>query len=706
MKRLLVVLAFMMFFVGGVPALVFFWNYFSDYVSSQDSLRVEMPSPQELPLGGKTVFNLRGTGFSKDITASLILDVNSHGAIVGSLPLEGVYNKSLLSGDYLYLANTYGGLKVLDVSNPLQPELLREYQNGRSIFDIYRHDGYLYLCCGKSGVSILRIRQDGTLQHVSDIAVKNRAISCRILDGSLFVAEGEGGLSVYDVQDPAQARLMNTLMSESFVANVAIFEDLLYLLVDAKRIEIYQPAELRTLQLVGSVQPSEKIFDFAVHQQHLYIAGEAGVSLYDLDKPRKPEFLQQWVDFGSARKLFPGAEQIYVSDNFSGLRSIVAGAMESSAYISLNINPRTISETTNYLYIAGTNRGLLVVDKRKLSLQQAIPTINTSGSVQDLFISKNRLYIADGRGGVLLKNLDAESEEVTTVSSRWGKSFVVKNNLLFVAQGKQGIEVLDISDPGDPQSVAVWDHCSSLRLAVSKNYLLSSNGVSGLNVIDISDVQHPVIKKGLADVHILDVAAENGLIYVASKNEGLIIYERVENGKLNRIGQIQTPFPANQFDYAAAVDVKGDFAYVANGRSGLLIIAVKNPRKPRIISSIDIPGICKGIRLQGDKAFVSSHRGGISVVDIANPEKPHLVSNIFLSGLSRGLQVVDDIIYVAQRDRGVVAVPAPVVAEKVKIVSAEQMQVTLPSPTKPGRYSLQIGSLRESVVKAGVVNYQ
>jgi hypothetical protein len=395
-----------------------------------------------------------------------------------------------------------------------------------------------------------------------------------------------------------------------------------------------------------------------------------------------------------------------VSDNSSGLRSVVAGVNKSSAYISMNINPRTISETSDYLYIAGTNWGLLVVDKRKLSLQQSIPVINTFGSVLDLFVKKQWLYIADGRGGVLLKNLDSESDEVTTISSRWGKSFAVKDNLLFVAQDKQGIEVFDISVPGAPQPVAAWDHFSSLSLAVSKNLLLSSTGASGLDVIDFSDVQNPVIKKRLSGMHVLDVTAENELICIASKDMGLIIYERVENDEIKRIGQIQTPFPMNQFDHAVAIEVKSGFAYVANGRSGLLIVDVKKPQEPEIVSAIDIPGFCKGIKIQGNRAYVSSHRGGISVVDIENPGKPTLLSHMILPGVSRGLQVVDDIIYTALRERGGIAVPAPVAAEKIKILSAEQMQVTLPSPKLPGSYSLQINNQRESVVVDGAVIYQ
>ncbi|SEA12639.1 Uncharacterized conserved protein [Desulfuromusa kysingii] len=706
MKPVSVVVVFTLLLVSGLLALVLFGHYFIDYLSSPAVLSVERPPSQTLSLGSEAMMTLHGSGFDRKTSVSLSMDVNSRGAIIGSLPLEGVYNDSLLSGDYLYLANSYGGLKVLDIKDPYQPRLFAEYLNGRTIVDIYRNKDHLYLSCGKSGLTIMAIQKDGTLLHVSDIAVKVRALNCQISAGKLLVAEGESGLSVYDLHDPKYATLERTLAPGAFVSKVLIAHGYLYLIVDEAKVDIYQLAKSGGPQLVGSLQLSGKIFDLSIQQKLLYVANGSGVSLYDLAVPSQPKFLQQWVELGSARKLFTGIEQIYVSDSFSGLRALVPGVDESSAYFSLNIDPRTFSETSHYLYIAGSNRGLLVVDKRKLSTQPLIPTINTSGSVHGLFIKQRWLYVADSRGGVLLKNLDETSHKATTISSRWGESFAAKDNLLFIAQDKMGIEILDISDPATPQPVAVWDHLPSMRLAILNNYLLSANGASGLNLVDISDLQNPVIVDVIAAVHVLDVAAQGNHVYVASKDEGLIIYQLMNSGQLQRVGQLQTPFPMNQFDYAVAVQVHGDIAYVANGRSGLLIIDVKKPDKPKILSSMALPGSCKDIHIIGSKIFVTSHRGGINVINVEHPKKPILMNNIPLSGLSRGVRVIDDIIYVGQRERGVAAVPVPVMAHKVKVVSEGQLQVTLSSPKIPGRFSLQVANQDKSVVVGGVVDYQ
>lgn len=706
MKRLLVVIAVMLFFAGGVLALIWFGNYFESYAASRHRLRVEKPAPQLLHLGTQTVFDLQGSGFDRETSVSLFMDVSNSEAVIGTFPLEGIYNESILHDDFLYLAPEEGGVQVLNVKNPIQPHFLKEYLVGRSINDIQRSGNYLYFCCGKLGVSIMQIQQGGFLEHIADISMESIARQCFFIDGFLYVAAGSDGLLVYDVRQPKQVELVQRVKSGTFISKMTVSGDYLYLAVSGRLLEIYQLTDPQLPLLVGSFLLPETLFDFVTFRQQLYVATWNGILLYCLENAKQPELLRQWTGFGAARKVFAGKENVYVSDSYSGLRIIDLEVEASPDYIDLNIDPRTITEISNYLFIAGSNKGLLIVDKNALSSRQIVRTINTPGSARDLFIKDHWMYVADGRGGVLLQNLDVEGSALSTVSSHWGESFNVDQETLFVAQAKTGIEVFDISDLGQPESMAFWPNLKAMRLTVTGDYLLTSKGIGGVDLIDISDIQHPIIKDALADVHALDITSEGRFIYVASKNEGLLIYEITDNAKLNRLSRLSTPFPMNHFDLAVAVQVHNGIVYIANGQTGFLIVDAREPAEPKILSSTDVPGICKGINVVGNVAFVVSHHGGINVINIEDPEKPIFLTTISMPGLSRGLQVVDDLIYVTQKEMGVTVIPVPVAAKTVKLLSRQKMRVVLPSPKVPGRYNLQITNQRESVVSDGVVVYQ
>ncbi|MDX2480543.1 MAG: hypothetical protein QNK24_09435 [Desulfuromusa sp.] len=706
MKRFLVALAVLLFFGGGVLVLLWFGHSFISYASSQHSLSVDKPEHQSLLLGAQTIFDLQGSGFNQETLVSLFIDVTNSEAIIGSFPLEGIFHASLLHDDFLYLASEEGGLQVLNIKDPQQPQLLKEYLTGRTIIDIYRSGNYLFLTCGKLGISIMQLGQDGFLDHVTDISMDATASMCHLFNGFLFVAAGSSGLLVYDVRQTEQVELVRTIKPGSSVSKLAVSGDFLYLPVAGRQIEIYQLTEPQAPLLVGSLNLSETPYDLVVHRQHLYVATESGVALYSLVNTLQPELLNKWVGFGSAKKLFTGLDHVYVSDSFYGVRILNAEVEVSSGFINLNIDPRTISATANYLFVAGSNKGLLIVDKKALLSRQVMQTIDTPGSAHDLFIKDNWMYVADSRGGVFLQNLDFQKVSLNTISSRRSVAFAVHQEFLFVAQAKMGIEVFDISEPGRPESVAVWPNLRALRLAVVGGYLLLSKGAGGVELIDVSDIQHPISKDVLPAIHVLDIIAEGSLIYIASNKEGLLIYEVTVHEKFKRLSGLLTPFPMNQFDLSVAVQVQNGIAYVANGRSGLLVVDVRKPTEPIILSSISIPGICKQVRVVDNKVFITSHHGGINVVNIEDPERPILLNSIPLPGLSRGLQVIGDLIYVTQKQMGVTVIPVPVAADKVNIISKQQMQVTLLSPKFPGRYSLQISNQRESVVSDGVVQYR
>ncbi len=159
----------------------------------------------------------------------------------------------------------------------------------------------------------------------------------------------------------------------------------------------------------------------------------------------------------------------------------------------------------------------------------------------------------------------------------------------------------------------------------------------------------------------------------------------------------------NQFANTVAVDESDGIACVANGRSGLMVVDVKQPQKPKILSLIDIPGFSKKVKIVGGKVYVSSQRGGVSVVNISSPARPRLESYIDIQGLSRGLLINNDLVYVTQHDAGVSSLPVPLEINDIELIGSDHIRVTLPSTMVAGSYDLQINDGVDSVVLADVV---
>jgi hypothetical protein len=67
---------------------------------------------------------------------------------------------------------------------------------------------------------------------------------------------------------------------------------------------------------------------------------------------------------------------------------------------------------------------------------------------------------------------------------------------------------------------------------------------------------------------------------------------------------------------------------VADEESGLRIIDVSNPARPREVGSLDTPGQARGVALSGNVAYIADGEGGLRVVDVSNPAAPREHSSL------------------------------------------------------------------------------
>ncbi|MFM6873212.1 MAG: cadherin domain-containing protein, partial [Dolichospermum sp.] len=102
---------------------------------------------------------------------------------------------------------------------------------------------------------------------------------------------------------------------------------------------------------------------------------------------------------------------------------------------------------------------------------------------------------------------------------------------------------------------------------------------------------------------------------------------------------------------AMGVQVVGNYAYVADGDSGLQIIDISNPAAPTLKGNYDTSGIALGVQVVGNYAYVADNYG-LQIIDISNPTTPTLKGNYDTSGNAWGVQVVGNYAYVADNVSG------------------------------------------------------
>ena len=108
----------------------------------------------------------------------------------------------------------------------------------------------------------------------------------------------------------------------------------------------------------------------------------------------------------------------------------------------------------------------------------------------------------------------------------------------------------------------------------------------------------------------------------------------------------------NTSGLAQGVQIVGNYAYVADGDSGLQIIDITNPSNPTLKGNYNTPGNAGGVQVVGNYAYVADYGNGLQIIDITNPSNPTLKGNYDTDGTAVDVEIVGNYAYVADVERG------------------------------------------------------
>jgi hypothetical protein len=260
----------------------------------------------------------------------------------------------------------------------------------------------------------------------------------------------------------------------------------------------------------------------------------------------------------------------------------------------------------------------------------------------------------------------------STSSLTW--NVFTSGNFAYVATSK-GLEVFDISNPGNPTKVANCTILGGRDVFVSGVYAYVAASSAGLKVVYIGNV-----KSNPPEVLELTVVGEYDTPYSA---EGIYVsgtYAYVADGGsgLLRLDISDPTFPGESRSYSTPgiaydVYVAGDYAYVADGSSGLQIIDISNPENV-IEGSYDTPGEAYRVSVKGNYAYVADDDGGLQIINVSKPDNPSFSGACNKIGYAEDVYINDDYAYVVGSGPGFsvvdIADPAnPVIINSVDTIT-------------------------------------
>ncbi|MEE9269160.1 MAG: FlgD immunoglobulin-like domain containing protein [Candidatus Krumholzibacteria bacterium] len=531
-------------------------------------------------------------------------------------PGAGFTRDLAIDGNILCMVDGAEGLRVFDVTDPLNPVLAGTWVSPPDGIEAFASDvviaGDMALVAdGLSGLQIIDISDTANPFRVGHYQTTGFARGVTVAGDFAYVAQSavppatDSGLFVVDISNPALPALAGSLLLPGLPIGVSVDGDLAYVAGGTGGLFTVTVSNPASPALLGNLPTPTLSRSIVVAGKHAYMAtAQSGLYVVNVTNPLTPTLAKVYdtpdISFGVAL----AGDVLYVADGATGL---------------LEFN---IEDAVNPVLAH---------------------TIDTADLALGVALAGDYAYVSDGAAGLKVIKTSEAVRPIpvgATQSAMNAGGVVIRGNHALVADGSFGLRSVDITDPALP--VVVGGAASVLSLAgdvaLSGDHVYASTGGSGqLEIFLIGDAANPI------HLFNFDTGSETGSMvirgdrgYLANGIAGFTVLDLANPPVPAIVGNASTP------NFAVAADAAGDMAFVTVIATGLRTIDISNPALPVTAGGYTDGAGGNDIEVHGDEAYIASS-DGLRVFDITDPTAPAPLAHLpTTTGVGRGVAVAGD----------------------------------------------------------------
>ncbi len=612
-----------------------------------------------------TVNDVTVAGFQAFVAARsaglFVVDLStpSSPTVLGQYNTPGLAWRVDASDSYAFVADRGGGLRIVDVSNPSAPVEVGALDTPGDARDVSVWGTLAFIADGPEGLRIVDVYNPSAPSEVGHATLAGITYSV-VANGTFAYTTNGQGLEAWDVSTPSAPQMVKFYDAPGWAVHATLAGGYLYLSARDAGLLVLDMTDPSGVQEVGNY-PGDQARPIFVSGHYAYIGLSGsirpGLQIVDISDPSNP----QEVGFVSIPNGDFGNEvyDIYASGKYVYFCYMYAGF--SIIYVSDPSNPIEVSSDNpdwsysifsdrNYLYV-GTESGLYIYDISDPSNPVEIGSIyNNNFAVTGIFVLKNYAYLGcvnwPNYSLRILNISDPTNPQEVGVYDlpNSPNNVFISGNLAYVADGQGGLRIIDVSDPTNPQEVGHFDTPNSAsEVYASGNYAFVA--VDDLYIVDVSDPTNPQ-QVGIYDIpgDAAGVFVSGNYAYVADWNSGLRILQIADPDTLRWTGTYQTPGEAH------GIALGQNYAFLATGLGGLLIFDLSNPSQP--IGSFNTPGSAQDVFVDLPYAYVADYGRGLRILDVSDPANPSDAGYYDTQGRAYDVAGLGNDVYVADGSNG------------------------------------------------------
>jgi hypothetical protein len=191
-------------------------------------------------------------------------------------------------------------------------------------------------------------------------------------------------------------------------------------------------------------------------------------------------------------------------------------------------------------------------------------------------------------------------------------------------EGPCSLEIMDISNPAQPLHLSTT-HCQypdevwlASEAEIQNGYAYLTDGFEGLLIIDISDPTNP---QKVSQVNGLggiaqSLALADKFAYVATQDSGISLIDISNPLTPELVATFSTGYKDT-----TSIELDDDYVYVGTYNTGLHVMDVSTPLSPREVARYDTTSIISGITLANGYIYLATEQEGLLILQFTPPTK-------------------------------------------------------------------------------------
>jgi hypothetical protein len=520
------------------------------------------------PVLGDTVYGVAVQGerlFAAAGEAGLVIvDVGDPVApvVVGEASVPDGALAVCASGSHAYVGTGMGDLRILDVSDPGQPDTVAVVAGAGNTFrgDVFEDGGHVYQADPR-GLRVVDVRDPSLPREMSmvtdlDGTPVGEVTSVFVAAGRAYVA-GRSGVHILDVTDPSSPRPLATGIAPggSMFRSVHATSGRLYL-ADSEGMRVFDVDDPAHPRQVGSIPRAPGIFDtkdLYVANGHAHVVSDDGMyQVVDVSDAANPTVVAQVTFPGHVWRVHMSGHHAYVPASDRGLYIYDV----SDPYA-----PRLdgwVPDSTGAVFVdggraysigyLGTSAQLRIHDVTDPTRPVLLATFDAGALLSDVYAADGLVYLVtrDALYVVNARRPDAPVRIGSVALAGEGRDVDVQAGLAFVAEGMQGVTIVNVTNPAAPRVVAHFrpgDTMMAYRLFAAGAMFYVADFASGVRIVDASDPARPrqVGRIGTPRIAARGVAVDGTNLFLADQHFGMRAYDISEPAAPREIGYTFTP---------------------------------------------------------------------------------------------------------------------------------------------------------------------